>query len=254
MHAVYRPIFMIPVLFILSINSLSAADDHPLSSEQRDAINKQYDKTIMAMTQAIEKEPKNVDHYSRRGDAYFFRGRFKKSVADYEKMVELNPKVETSHWRKGIAYFYAKEYKKAAHQFEIYNTIDQVDRENGIWRFFSQSKAYGIKKARQGLLKYEKDDRRPFPSVYKLFEAKMTPDEILAEIRSADVTDTEREKRFFYAHLYIGLNEAVEGKPEKAKKNLRKAVANTWGPKAGFGPSYMWHVGRVHYELFLVRK
>jgi len=102
-------------------------------------------------------------------------------------------------------------------------------------------------------LKYQKDDRQPFPSVYKLFEAKMTPDEILAEIRSADVTDTQREKRYFYAHLYIGLNDAVDGKLEKAKQHLRLAVANTWGPKGGFGPSYMWHVGRVHYDLILNR-
>ena len=242
------------VLLMLMINtSHSADDDHPLSPEKRDALNKQFEKTITAMTRAIEKDPTNGDHYSRRGDALFFRGRFKNAAADYEKMVELDPKLETSHWRRGIAYFYTKEYKKAAYQFEIYNSFDQVDRENGIWRFFSQSKAYGIKKARRGLLKYKKDDRQPFPSVYKLFEAKMTPDEILAEIRTADVADAEREKRYFYAHLYIGLNHAVEGKPEKAKKYLRLSVANTWGPNAGFGASYMWHVGRVHYALLISR-
>jgi len=142
---VFRSISTILVLLIFSINTLPADDDHPLSSEQRDALNKQFDKTISAITQAIEKDPNHVNHYSRRGDAYFFRGRFNKAVADYEKMVELKPELETSHWRKGIAFFYAKKYKNAAHQFEIYNTIDQVDRENGIWRFFSQSKAYGIK-------------------------------------------------------------------------------------------------------------
>ena len=55
--------------------------------------------------------------------------------------------------------------------------------------------------------------------------------------------------RYFYAHLYIGLNFAVEGKRDEAVVHLRKAVANTWGPKAGFGPEYMWQVGRLHYEL-----
>jgi lipoprotein NlpI len=254
MYAVIRSISTILILLILSINKLHAAGDHPLSSARRDALNKQFDKTIAAMTQAIEKDPKNLNNYSRRGDAYLFRGRFKQAVADYDKTVELNPESKTSHWRRGIAYFYAIEYKKAAHQFEIYNSFDQVDRENGIWRFFSQSKAYGSKKARQGLLKYKKDDRQPFPSVYKLFEAKMTPAEILQEIRSAGVADTEREKRFFYAQLYIGLNYAVQGKPEKAKQHLRQAVANTWGPEAGFGPSFMWHVGRVHYELLISRE
>ena len=104
-------------------------------------------------------------------------------------MVELDPKIAPSHWRRGIAYFYAKKYKQAANQFEIYHTFDDVDRENGIWRFFSQAKAYGLKKAREGLLKYEKDDREPFPDVYRLFAEEITPEQILDRIRDAKITD-----------------------------------------------------------------
>ena len=77
---------------------------------------------------------------------------------------------------------------------------------------------------------------------------------ILASIKSADIGDIQREKRYFYAYLYIGLNSAGEGKPKEAARHLRLAVANTWGPKAGFGPTYMWHVGRVHYERLLRAK
>src|SRR6185295_12287929 len=109
---------------------------------------------------------------------------------------------------------------------------------------FSQRRAFGKEKAQEGLLKYEKDDREPFPDVYQLFQGKRTPEEILAKIGAAKIDDDERESRLFYAHLYIGLNFAVEDKPDAAIPQLRKAVANTWGPKAGYGPSYMWHVGR----------
>jgi lipoprotein NlpI len=191
---------------------------------------------------------------SARGDAHFKLGEFPKAVAEYEKMVELDPSIEKSHWRRGIAYFYAGQYDKAAHQFEIYDTFDNVDRENGIWRYFSQLKAHGKEKAQKGLLKYEKDDREPFPDVYQLFEGKRTPDQILEKIKAAEISDEARESRYFYAHLYIGLNFAVEGKKVDAIPHLRKATANTWGPKAGFGPNYMWHVGRLHYDLLAAKK
>lgn len=242
------------VCALLSTVTAVSADDHPLSKETRAELHKSLDKKIARLTKAIEADSTAVRSYSGRGDAYFFRGRFKEAVADYNKMVELDPTLETSHWRRGIAWFYAAQYKKAAHQFEIYNTFDNVDRENGIWRFFSQAKAYGVEKAREGLLKYEKDDREPFPAVYKLFARQITPQEILDGIRAAKVDETEREKRLFYAELYIGLNYDIAGKPELALEHLRRAVANKWGPRAGFGPNYMWHVGRLHYERLAAKK
>ena len=64
-------------------------------------------------------------------------------MADYNRIVELSPQRDASHWQRGIAYFYAKDYKSAAGQFERYHSFDNVDRENGIWRYLSQHKAYG---------------------------------------------------------------------------------------------------------------
>ncbi len=180
---------------------------------------------------------------------HFFRGEFREAVRDYEKMVGLDPSLETSHWRRGIAYFYAGRYKDAAHQFEIYHTFDDVDRENGIWRYLSQAKAHGLETARKGLLKYKKDDREPFPDVYRMFAGKVDGDAIIEKILMAKISADDREKRFFYAHLYIGLGEFIEGREKSAREHLRLAVANSWGPRGGFGPKYMWHVGRVHYEL-----
>jgi lipoprotein NlpI len=95
-----------------------AAADASAADEERDKWNARFDEDITRLTGQIEKSPKSVDLYSRRGDASFFRGKFAEAVADYEEMVELQPALETSHWRKGIAYFYAKRYKDAAMQFE----------------------------------------------------------------------------------------------------------------------------------------
>ncbi len=248
------PVSIVVALFSMAFANLVLADEPkplepPLSVEQRTVLTKTFEKSLAEANKLVEADAKNTNAFSRRGDAYFFLGRFDEAVADYDQMVKLDEKLGDSHWRRGIAYFYAGRFKDAAAQFESYHSFDQVDRENGIWRYLSQHKAYGQKKAREGLLKYEKDDREPFPSVYKLFAGTMTPQQILDAIDKAEIGKDEREKRLFYAHLYIGLNHAVEGEDAAAQRHLRLSTLNTWGPTAGYGPSYMWQVGRLHEEL-----
>ncbi len=205
--------------------------------------------TEARLTVAIDASPKNDDLYSQRGDVQFFLGDFKAAAADYDKMVDLDPKLDSGHWRRGIAWFYTEEYEKAAGQFERYHSFDNVDRENGIWRYLCQYKAFGVEKAREGLLKYEKDDREPFGDVYRLFQGTMTAVELLTKIRKAEISDTERQKRLFYAELYVGLNEEVEGRANSAREHLSAAASNPWPEQAGYGPHYMWQVARLHAEL-----
>jgi lipoprotein NlpI len=237
------------VLFPLSLRAEDTPATAPLSAEQTAQLTKSLEKVLEDSAKTIEAEPKNVNAYSRHGDACFFLGKFDQAVADYDQMIKLEESLSNSHWRRGIALFYAGKYKEAAAQFDRYHLVDQVDRENGIWQFLSQHKGLGKDKAREDLLKYEKDDREPFPAVYKLFAGTITPADILAQIEAAEISKVEREKRLFYSHLYIGLNYAVEDNPEAAQRHLRLATQNTWGPAAGYGPNYMWHVGRLHEEL-----
>lgn len=227
------------------------AGEHPLSEDARLKLSEELQGEIKTLDLALKEAPDRIGLYSRRADAHFFLGHFDKSVTDYEKMVELDAAQGPPHWRRGIARFYAKKFPAAAKQFEEYHTFDNVDRENGIWRYFSQYRAYGRKKAQAGLLKYEKTDREPFPSVYRLFSGDLTPKEVLKLIDDADISDDEREKRHFYAHLYIGLNHALEDRDKAAIEHLAKSTANRWGPRAGYGPQYMWHVGRLHYDLLI---
>ncbi|HZE95836.1 MAG TPA: tetratricopeptide repeat protein [Planctomycetota bacterium] len=239
---------------LLTLALLLAADDPPIPAGQRLHMDQELDAAIEKATATIKENSKAIDAYSSRGDALFKRGRFTEAADDYEKMVELDPKLDTGHWRRGIACFYAGRFEKAARQFEIYHSFDDVDRENGIWRYFSQYKAAGKDKAKAGLLKYAKDDRQPFPAVYQLFEGKRRADQVLADVEAAKLGDDEKEQRRFYAYLYVGLNAAVEGRAEEAATVLRKAVENKWAPQAGYGPEYMWHVGRVHYDLLVTPK
>jgi lipoprotein NlpI len=222
-----------------------AIGDDRASISRSDALKAEIEKLSIL----ISKKPDDVRAYSRRGDAHFFHGQFDQALADYDKMVELEPAQDASHWRRGIALFYAGKYEQAASQFERYHSFDNVDRENGIWRYLCQVKAYGVKRAESDLLKYEKDDREPFGDVYRLFAGTTEPDEILTKIASAGVEGAERDKRLFYAQLYIGLWHAVHNRPESAKPHLKSASENGWPQEAGYGPNYMWHVGRLHHQL-----
>lgn len=233
---------------LMPVPCFAAEETQPLPESQRQAITAEHQRTIARVDKLVAEKAADKNAYSRRGDAYFFLGQFDKAVADYEKMVELDPSLDASHWRRGIAWFYAGKFKSAAKQFERYHSFDNVDRENGIWRFFCQCKSVGVKQARQNLLKYEKTDRPPFPQLYRLFAGDTTGPQILQDIRAAKLADKDLQAQLFYAELYIGLDHAVHGRADAAKVHLAKAVANKWPQSAGYGPHYMWHVGRVEYN------
>ncbi len=219
-----------------------------LSDVERQALLAAYEDTARKVLPQNSSVAESVGFYSRRGDACFFLGQFLKAVMDYQAMVKLDPSRDASHWRLGIALFFANQPEAAVTQFEKYHSFDDVDRENGIWRYLSQYKARGADVAQKELLRYEKDDREPFPAVYKLFDGSLTAKDALAEIPET-LPAREIDKRRFYTELYIGLHLVVQGQDQDAQKYLGQATARNWPRKAGYGPNYMWHVGRVQYEL-----
>ncbi len=212
-----------------------------------------YEEQLRGLTPIIDTAANAVDQYSRRGDLHMFLGEFQKAEDDYRAMVRLNPELDASHWRLGIAMYFAGHPEDAAAQFDRYHSFDNVDRENGIWRYLSHRKAFDREKARQQLLKYEKDDRPPFREVYRLFDGTMTPDQVLAAIPEK-ASQSDRDSRLFYSNLYIGLNHSAEGRLAEAKTALREATLNAWPQRAGYGPNYMWHVGRLQLNLLEKQK
>ena len=188
-------------------------------------------------------QPGTVDLWSTRGDAHMFLGNFAAAETSYRQMIQLDPTLDPSHWRLGIACFFADHAKAGADQFEKYHSFDSVDRENGIWRYFCHHRAAGREAAKQQLLRYEKDDRPPFREVYQMFQGQLTPAAVLAAAEAG--AENSRPQRQFYSWLYVGLNAALEGDRKLAEVALSKAVLNDWGRRAGYGPNYMWHVGRL---------
>lgn len=243
-------LFISSILLIVIFPSVSSFAAHPLPEAERKAIRETFEQRETLLSARLLKEPKNVSLYSSRGDARLFLSKFAGAVEDYEKMILLDPKLDISHWRLGIAYYYVEKYAKAAHQFEIYHGYDNVDRENGIWRYMSQTRSAGPEKARRGLLKYEKTDRPPYPWLYSLFAGKMKPDQVLAEIKKADYNERHEAQVRFHADLYLGIHYELVGNQAKALEHLRLATANAFGRATG---TYMWQVARVHHDLLAAK-
>ena len=227
-----------------------SAAKHPLTQQERAALATRFTALLEKFPRPQTSAANATQIHSRRGDALFFLGRFKESVDEYQAMVKIDPSQDASHWRLGIALFFADQPKLAAAQFEKYHSFDDVDRENGIWRYLSQYKATNAATARKELIRYEKDDREPFPAVYKLFDDSLSPAAALATIPK-DLPAAELDKRRFYTELYIGMHMVVKKKPADARKYLARAVSRKWPRTSGFGPNYMWHVGRVQLDLLL---
>lgn len=225
-----------------NLNAQPSSSQHPIDETSK--ITQTLLKTLKSNPKPTVGDQTSINVWSRRADALFFLERFPEAVAEYEQMIMIDPGVKKSHWRLGIAYFFNNQPAKAVEIFEGYHSYDDVDRENGIWRFLSQFKATNSKTAGQELLKYEKDDREPFPAVYKLFDGSMTSQQVIDSIPN-DLSKNETEQRAFYVRLYCGMLSVVKNQNADAIGHLEKAVHCKWPQTAGYGPNYMWHVARI---------
>lgn len=226
------------VLLVLAAPCVAAEPDDELVGDLK--------ASLVAADAALKANPEDLAALQDRGDALFFLGRFDEAVRDYDRMLALEPRLGPKHWQRGLALHFAGRYDDAAKQFERYYELDKSDRENGIWRYYAQVEQDGVETARKALLPYSQPDRAPLPIVYRMCEGKATPQQVLDSINTADVTDEQRQKQRFYADLYVGLDAAIVRDDATASRPLlERAVSNEWPRRAGYGPTFMWHVARL---------
>lgn len=198
--------------------------------------------SVDLLTSAIEKDGKLADAFYLRGRENFRLGNVKKSVADFDRYVQLEPRAESRQWERGISYYYAGEYEKGAKQFELYQSYHNQDVENSVWRYLCVAAKDGVPAAEKNMLPIEGDRRVPMAEIYELFRGKQQPDDVLKAVEVGNPSPDEKNKRLFYAHLYLGLWYQAADKRDLAKKHLIEAE----GHKIGH---YMWDVAHVHADL-----
>lgn len=202
-----------------------------------------FEKELAALDATLANGSGTVAQFSRRGDLRVFLMKFEDAVADYEKMVELDPTLEAHHWRLGITYYLSGDFEKAAKQFEKFYEVDKSDRETGLWHFLANAGLESIQAAQSKMLRYNEDTRPPFPQLYELFAAGGETQSFFRDLYDEGMST--KPDVMFYARLYAGIYEEVNGRSEQAAKFIRMAYESAWGRKANGGPGYMWQIARI---------
>ncbi len=201
-----------------------------------------HQQTIDACDHWLKLDPSQAEAYDLRGSQHFMLGHVDESIADFDRYLELRPDQEPWHWKRGISYYYAGRFDEGRRQFEGYQTVDDSDVENAVWRYLCMARDQGVAAARDGLLKIKQDRRVPMMDIYALYAAKAEPDDVLQAARSGSPSPEELNTRLFYAHLYLGLYYEVAGDAAQAREHLVEAAEKH---KIGH---YMWNVADVHVQ------
>ncbi|MBL9080358.1 MAG: tetratricopeptide repeat protein [Planctomycetales bacterium] len=200
----------------------------------------------IAFGAAHSRAAEDADALERRGSDLFRAGKFAESVAAFDEEIRLEPRRAPWHWKRGISLYYAGRYADGAKQFEGYQTVDDNDVENAVWRYLCQVRAptVGPEKARSGILPIKNDGRVPMMQIYSMFRGEAQPDDVLAACRGEGISTAEREHRLFYAHLYLGLFHDAHGRKSEAIKHMSEA-------KRLRIAHYMGDVAVVHADLLV---
>jgi lipoprotein NlpI len=200
-----------------------------------------HDDAVPAYDELLKLEPRHSSAYDERGSEQFILGRIDESLADFDRHLALHPEQARAHWKRGISLYYAGRYDDGARQFEAYQTVDDNDVENAVWRFLCQARAHGLESARQSLLRVKADRRVPMQQVYELFAGTGSAAAVLEAARAAAPTPAAARGQSFYAHLYLGLYYEALGDARQAREHLALAEQHPID-------HYMWDVARVHHQ------
>lgn len=205
---------------------------------------REHEKAEQAFSKVVEVEPKATDAWALRGQERFKIGKVKASIQDFDKEIALDPKREPHHWQRGIAYYYTGQFSEGRNQFELHQTVNPNDVENAVFHFVCLAQIEGFEAARNALIEIGNDPRIPMAEIYRLYKGKgdeeRNVERIFEAVTRGQPEVAERNNRFFYAHLYIGLYFEAKGDEKKAEEHIRKAALEY--PQK----HYMGDVGRVH--------
>lgn len=209
-----------------------------------EAILRKNDAALADFGKAVELNNRCAEAYDERGDLYFRLARIDDALADYDRYIRLRPRLAADHWRRGLAAYYAGRYEEGAKQFEDGAKSKPGDMENALWRFLCVARLSGLEKARAAMPPPVNDLRVPMPELYQRYMGKAKPEDVLATAtRLGNPKADELKYRLYAAHLYLGLYDEVDGKPQDALEHIRLAAHD-------FSRlDFMGEVARVHVQV-----
>ena len=187
-------------------------------------------------------DPSRAEAYDERGSQHFMLGDIAKSIDDFDAFIKLRPDEEQRHWKRGISYYYAKRYDDGRRQFEGYQTFDDNDVENAVWRYLCMARGTSVEAARSSILKIKRDTRVPMMEIHALYSGQAQPEDLMKAVHAGSPDPPALNARLFYAHLYLGLYYEVAGDAERAREHILAARDHKID-------HYMWNVADVHARM-----
>lgn len=179
-----------------------------------------------------------------KGAEYFFAGKMKEALVEWDAQVKEDPASLPGHWQRGLALYYAGRYQDGREQFELHQKVNPEDVENAVWHFLCVAKLENVAAARKAYIPITRDTRVPMKEIHALFAGTGT---VEAVVKAADAGEGKSESAVnlqrCYAQLYLGLYHEALGKTEEAKAAMLKAASLA---PAG---SYMGQVAVVHCRV-----
>lgn len=168
--------------------------------------------------------------------ARFVAGDVEGSLQDFDRAQELEPRVAPALWQRGISLYYVGRHQDGADQFELHQTVNPSDVENGAWHFLCLAKARSVEYARSHTLPIGRDGRVPMAEVWRLFRGEGDVDAVMAAAERDGSPDA-----LLYGRLYLGLYYAALGDAAKEAEYINAAAQDAPG-------HYMGSVARVHAD------
>ena len=227
----------------LAGKAVMAAPDDPRGYQLRadiEAALGQHAEAIADYNRTIKLAPEQAELCDRRGSERFKLGQIDESIDDFDRYLKLRPDQEPAHWKRGISYYYAGRFADGRKQFEGYQTVDDNDVENAVWRYLCMARSDGSRQsARAAILPIKRDGRVPMMEVYALYRGDITPEAVLSAAREGNPPPDRLNERLFYAHLYLALYYEAANDAEACARHIVEAEEHRI-------PHYMWDVARVH--------
>ena len=205
-------------------------------------LQRKFEQALADLNETVLLTPDTWEAYQSRGLVHFKMGNAKASASDFDKVVEMEPETAPQHWQRGISYYYAGRFEDCRKQFELHQTVNSSDVENGVWHFLCVAELQGFDQARASMIDIKGDGRVPMSEVYDLFRGKVGPEAVFAAAESAPGDGAKKSNQLFNAHLYVGLYYQARSDRVNARKHITIA-ANDYPQR-----HYMWEVARVHAD------
>jgi len=199
-----------------------------------------WEESLEDWDELVELNSQEAGWLQERGHLRLKLGDASGALEDYDRAIDIEPRLKQNHWQRGLACYYRGKFAEGAEQFAVYQSYDDSDVENVVWRFLCQAKTDGIDRAREDMMELGRHDRRtPLMKVDALYRGNGTVEAVLEDFPPNQIDEKWERYHRFYGHLYLGLYFDAIGDGDQCSQHIFHAEKLE-------NDHFMWYIARLH--------